>query len=240
MSVRILLIPRTYVYLVVAILCLAGGLSIAALWRRSASMGDFDFGGRVVVTTSSVISQSEETKTAPVLADRPVAGVDLPVAEVSPATTDISANLAHMDSKIEEALASARAEYDYDGSSLATARLSRDYARSREIDLLREAIDESGARGESAEDTQRLLMSLVSRIEAESSAESLIRASGFADAVVFVTDLGVEAVVSSDKLDKSDVAVIGGILSRTTGAKLHEIRIREAVQAPKKDNPAVW
>ena len=77
-------------------------------------------------------------------------------------------------------------------------------------------------------------------MEAESSAESLIRASGFEDAVVFVTELGVEAVVSSDRLDKKDVAAIGGILTRTTGARLHEIRIREAAQAPKKDNPAVW
>jgi|GEM_PF-955016 len=226
MSIRILLIPRRYVYLVVAIVCLAGGLSIAAIWRRGSSMGDYDFGGQVVVTTSSALTQSEATVTAPALGEKPVADAD--------------SYLVHIDPEIEQVLVSARVEYDYEGSSLAAARLSRDYARSREIDLLREALEEAGARGEPAEETQRLLLGLVSRMEAESSAESLIRASGFEDAVVFVTDLGVEAVVSSDRLDRSDVAVIGGILSRTTGAKLHEIRIREASQAPKKDNPAVW
>lgn len=254
MSIRILLIPRKYVYLAVALVCFVGGVSIAAVWRRSASMDDYDIGGRVVVTTSSALTQSDESVTMPLLGEKPESGADSgakdagqglagagsDVAAVGPGTTGPDAHLADIDPEIEQALVSARVEYDYDGSSLAAARLSRDYARSREIDLLREALQEAGARGEPAEEAQQLLLGLVSRMEAESSAESLIRASGFEDAVVFVTELGVEAVVSSDRLDKKDVAAIGGILTRTTGARLHEIRIREAAQAPKKDNPAVW
>jgi stage III sporulation protein AH len=227
MSVRIFLIHRRYVYLAVAVLCLAGGLSIAAIWRHGASLGDYDFGGRVVVTTGGALSQSTDAVAVPASEE------DTPVAHIDTEPADL-------DSELEEALVSARVEYDYEGSSLAAARLSRDYARSREIDFLREALKEAGARGETAEETQRFLLTLVSRIEAESSAESLIRASGFADAVVYVTDLGVEAVVSCEELDKRDVAVIGGILSRTTGAKLHEIRVREAAHAVKKDNPGVW
>ncbi len=64
-------------------------------------------------------------------------------------------------------------------------------------------------------------------MEMESSAEELIRAGGFKDALVIVGEQTVEAIVASDGLDKDDAAVIGGILSRVTGRKLHEIRIKE-------------
>lgn len=211
MSVKILLIQRRYVYLAIAIVCLIGGLSIAVIYQYGASWAPHDFDGRVVVTTGGEPTENAHDSV-----------VDVAVEDTQGT---------FLDPELEETLVAARVQYDYDGSSLAAARLSRDYARSREIDVLRESIERTSASGEASQEAQRRLLDLVSRMEAESSAESLIRASGFADAMVLVTGASVEAVVSSDGLGKEDVAVIGGILSRATGARLHEIRIREAVEA---------
>lgn len=235
MQVRVLLIQRRVIYLVIAFLCLVGGLSLAVTWKRVSFPIIGDLGGPTMLTSGGALDRGGQSAALPVAQTTAAPDLISAVAgtgATKPAST-ATANTARFEGSdepalepdIEKSLVSARVEYDYEGSALASARLSRDYTRSRELDLLRETLD----RGEATVEAERRFLDLVARIDMESSAENLIRASGFDDAMVLLTDQTVEAIVSSDGLGKDDAAVIGGILSRVTGRKLHEIRIKEAV-----------
>ncbi|MFY9485882.1 MAG: SpoIIIAH-like family protein [Bacillota bacterium] len=217
MQTRVVLIKRRTRYLLMALVCLIGGASLAVMLklRESPALGDLDW-PTIVTTTGGELTVAQ-----------PERGIDLDVdladdsRQEEPVTSALQAAAEH-----EQALLSARIEYDYGSSGIASARLSRDYTRSRELELLRETLDRLGGEGRGTE-AERKLLELVAAMEMESSAEELIRAGGFKDALVIVGEQTVEAIVASDGLDKDDAAVIGGILSRVTGRKLHEIRIKE-------------
>ncbi|MGB4716145.1 MAG: SpoIIIAH-like family protein [Bacillota bacterium] len=217
MQTRVVLIKRRTIYLLMALVCLIGGASLAVMLklRESPALGDLDW-PTIVTTTGGELTVAQ-----------PERGIDLYVdladdsRQEEPVTSALQAAAEH-----EQALLSARIEYDYGSSGIASARLSRDYTRSRELELLRETLDRLGGEGRGTE-AERKLLELVAAMEMESSAEELIRAGGFKDALVIVGEQTVEAIVASDGLDKDDAAVIGGILSRVTGRKLHEIRIKE-------------
>lgn len=235
MQVRVLLIQRRVVYLAIGVLCLIGGLSLAVIWRRISSPTMGDFYGPAIVTSGGTLSLGDQSATLPLTqvhatADvvSVAAGTNERISGSGAATNtveDAESTQPTLKPDLEKSLVSARVEYDYEGTALASARLSRDYTRSRELELLRETLN----RGEAKAEAERRLLDLVARMEMESAAEDLIRASGYDDAMVLLTDRTVEAIVSSDGLDRDDAAVIGGILSRVTGRKLHEIRIKEAV-----------
>lgn len=216
MQTRVVLIQRRTVYLVIVLVCLIGGISLAVLLKLGHSPALGDLRWQSVVTTGGELTLAQ-----------PEAPEDSgETYENTLEHAESSAPAIHVDHELEQALLSARIEYDYASDGIASARLSRDYTRSRELELLREALGELGSEGRGTE-TEHRLLDLIAAMEMESSAEDLIRASGFEDALVIVNDQTVEAIVSSDGLDRDDAAVIGGILSRVTGRKLHEIRIKE-------------
>jgi len=195
------------------LVCLVGGVSIAVIHKLAGlpTGGELDL--PAVVTGGGSLMAEEPINSTSSTAETVDASVSIPVQSLETTSPE------------RQQLMSARIEYDYSGG-LASARLSRDYSHSRELELLEESLQKLGSEGKDTE-IERRLLSLVSAIEMESAAENLIRASGFKDALVIVTDQTVEAIIDSEGLDKADAAVIGGILSRVTGRKLHEIRIKE-------------
>lgn len=105
------------------------------------------------------------------------------------------------------------------------ARLERDRSRSEEKQLLQEVLADQKSTPEARAEAQRRLMEVVRRAAREAEAESLIRAKGFADAVVFVHDEGAVVVVRAAALRPGDAARIADAASAATGVPFSAVRI---------------
>lgn len=105
------------------------------------------------------------------------------------------------------------------------ARLERDRSRSEEKQLLQEVLADQKSTPEARAEAQRRLMEAVRRAAKESEAESLIRAKGFADAVVFLHDDGAVVVVRAAALRPGDAARIADAASAATGVPFAAVRI---------------
>lgn len=103
-------------------------------------------------------------------------------------------------------------------------RLERDRVRSERSDLLREVL--RGAKSDDArQKAQDAVLKLVMEKQREAEMENLIKARGFADALVFVRDNTVSAVVKTGALTREEVAQVAEVISRVSGAKLEDITI---------------
>ena len=106
-------------------------------------------------------------------------------------------------------------------------RIERDQARSEQINLLREMINNPNSEEELKSQAQERLLQITDNIEQEMEVESLIRARGYEDGIVFIHDNSVEAIVANGDLEKEDIAKIGDLISNATGIPLQNITIIE-------------
>ncbi|MDT8901065.1 SpoIIIAH-like family protein [Anaeroselena agilis] len=103
-------------------------------------------------------------------------------------------------------------------------RLERDRVRSERSDLLREALKNAKTE-ESRQKAQDAVLKLVLEKQRESEMENLIKAKGFADALVFVRDNAVSAVVKTHTLNRDEVMQVADVIGRVSGAKPEDITI---------------
>jgi stage III sporulation protein AH len=103
-------------------------------------------------------------------------------------------------------------------------RLERDRIRSERTDLLRDVI-----KNEKNDNDRKLaqdaILKIMSDKQKESDIENLIRSRGFADALIFIREHSVNAVIKSSSLTKEDVIQVADIISRITGIKAEDITI---------------
>ncbi len=103
-------------------------------------------------------------------------------------------------------------------------RLERDKIRSERSDLLRDII--KNARTEDMRHkAQETVLKLTLDKQRESEMENLIKARGFLDALVFVRENSVNAVVKSTSLSKEEVIQVADAISRVTGVRNEDITI---------------
>ena len=103
-------------------------------------------------------------------------------------------------------------------------RMERDRIRSERSELLREVI-RSAKSEESRQKAQDAVLKLVQDKQRESEMENLIKARGFADALVFTRDSAVNAVVKAQTLSREEVVQVADIISRVAGVGPEEITI---------------
>jgi stage III sporulation protein AH len=103
-------------------------------------------------------------------------------------------------------------------------RLERDRLRSERSDLLREVIKNSRT-DEARHKAHDAVLKMVLDKERESEMENLIKARGFADALVFVRDSTVNVVVKTGSLNRDEVIQVADIISRVAGVKPEDITI---------------
>ena len=65
------------------------------------------------------------------------------------------------------------------------------------------------------------------KFKEENKAENLIKAKGFSDCVVYITDNSASITVKTEQLSASDVAKIQEIVSSQTGILIKNIKIVE-------------
>ena len=108
-------------------------------------------------------------------------------------------------------------------------RLDRQQARDAAISQINEAIETMSMSEEALENTMAQIMNISQISLNEAEIESMIKAKGFADCVVFLKDDSVFVAVASPEggLNETSVAQIADIITQETSASLDQIRIVE-------------
>lgn len=104
-------------------------------------------------------------------------------------------------------------------------RAERESTRTLEIEYLDEIIAAGANDSETLKDATEQKLRLVADMEAEFSAESMIRAKGFSDAAVTFHKGSVNVVIAAEELTSEEVAQILDIVKRETGEKTENIKI---------------
>ena len=112
----------------------------------------------------------------------------------------------------------------------ATSRLTREQARDEAVSTLRELSESEDADQAAKDEAAAQISALADDSVAEANIESLIRAKGYADAVVMIGDSGVNVVVAPPDggLQATDVTVIKDIVVSETGITAGQVKIVEA------------
>lgn len=103
-------------------------------------------------------------------------------------------------------------------------RLERDKIRSERSELLRESI-KSATSDEARQKAQDIMLKMVMDKQRETEIESLIKARGFSDVLVFIKENSVSAVVKSTSLSREEVVQVADVISRVAGIKAEDITI---------------
>lgn len=104
-------------------------------------------------------------------------------------------------------------------------RMERDRLRSERIDLLREVAKSSKDDDVPRQKAQDVMMKITLDRQKELEMENLIKARGFADALVFIRENSVNAIVKANTLSREEVIQIADVISKSTGIKAEDITI---------------
>ena len=107
------------------------------------------------------------------------------------------------------------------------ARLNRQQARDSAMSLLQQAAKDDKASQETIQEANQAIQTMANYTLTEAQIENLVVAKGFTDCVAFLTDTGINVVVSgaAKDLTDTDVAKIGEIVMEQTGLKTDQIKI---------------
>ena len=129
-----------------------------------------------------------------------------------------------VDGDTEEAEAvSAVTESEY----FRSARINRDKARSDSLDILREVAESESASEYDKTTAYGKMTAAAENTEKEGNAENLLKAKGFEDVLVYITDDAVTVTVKTDGLTSAETAQIYDIIIAETGCSAEKIKIIE-------------
>lgn len=112
----------------------------------------------------------------------------------------------------------------------AQSRLSREKARDEAISILKETVESDKADEKSKDEASQKISALAENSVQEARIESLIKAKGYTEAVVFIGENKVNVVVQPPQagFQSSDASKIKDIVVNETGAPVENITIVEA------------
>ncbi len=106
-------------------------------------------------------------------------------------------------------------------------KLERDKARSEQINIFRELINNPNSDQATKKEAQNMMLALTGKMEREMEIESLIRARGYKDALAYIHDEAVDVIIHTNGLEKEDVAKVGDIIVKVTGFNTEDVTIIE-------------
>ncbi len=116
----------------------------------------------------------------------------------------------------------AGAEEDY----FQKAREEREDTREEAISIIKKTLSSAKSTAEQKQSATEQTKEITDRMELEASAETLIKAKGFSDAIVVISGDGCNVVVRKDgELEKSETIQILDIISGTTKINTENIKI---------------
>ena len=112
----------------------------------------------------------------------------------------------------------------------AQSRLSREKARDEAISILKETVESEKADEKSKDEASRKISALAENSVQEARIESLVKAKGYTEAVVFIGENKVNVVVQPPQagFQASDASKIKDIVVNETGVPVENITIVEA------------
>ena len=108
-----------------------------------------------------------------------------------------------------------------------SARVTRDKAKSDALDTLREVAQSDGASEEEKDKAYTSMRKSAENTEREGNIENLLKAKGFSDVIVYITDDTVSVTVKTEGLTTADTAKIYDIVVSETGISAEKIKIIE-------------
>ncbi|MFZ5644056.1 MAG: SpoIIIAH-like family protein [Bacillota bacterium] len=96
-------------------------------------------------------------------------------------------------------------------------RLEREKSRSRQIEILREIVNNPSSSSETRKSAQDQLMAISKSISKEVRVENLLRAKGYKDAVACIDTRGVTVVLESGGMNSTEEARVIEMVSKETG-----------------------
>lgn len=106
-------------------------------------------------------------------------------------------------------------------------RLSRDKLRANLIDRLNEIVNNDNTSDEMRNEAQKKIMDIGEVSQKELLIEGLVKAKGYDDVLVFLTEENARIVVSADELTEQDIAKILEVVITETGLDASNIKIME-------------
>ena len=103
-------------------------------------------------------------------------------------------------------------------------RLEREKVRSEQSDILRDVV-KTAKNDEARQKAQDAVLKLVQERQRELEIENFIKAKGFNDAIIFIRNNSVSAIIRANSLSKDEVIQNADIISKVTGVKPEEITI---------------
>lgn len=103
-------------------------------------------------------------------------------------------------------------------------RLEREKIRSERSDLLRDSI-KNAKNDESRIHSQDIVLKMITEKQKEGEMESLIRAKGFSDSLVFIRENSVSVIIKANSLSREEVVQVADLINRVSGVKLENISI---------------
>ncbi len=113
----------------------------------------------------------------------------------------------------------------YDVNYFVEAKMDREQRRSEQVELLSECINNNTLDKESKSNAASNLITIQERIEKESGIESLLKAKGFKEVFVRISDDDVDVIINKEEIKDEDIAQIEDIVRRKTGYKASQIKI---------------
>lgn len=112
----------------------------------------------------------------------------------------------------------------------AQARLSRQTARDEALAMLKETVESESATEDAKKEASEKITDIAGDMVREERLESQIRAKGFDDAVVYISDDTISIVVAPPEngLSSADAAMLSDLVVAETDADLSMIRLSEA------------
>ncbi len=106
-----------------------------------------------------------------------------------------------------------------------SARLDREISRANVRETLANIIDDENSETQSKIMAEEEKIKVSQRDESETTIENLIKAKGYADAVVFLGDGKADAVIKKADMTSEDATLIAGVIAEQTGVPLSEITV---------------
>ena len=104
-------------------------------------------------------------------------------------------------------------------------RTTRESHRGQELDYLETIITNDDTDAETLSDAQQQKLAIVEGMEKEFAIESLIKAKGFDDVAVLVSDDSVNVVIKAEEIDAKQAAQILDIVYNETGMDAENVKI---------------
>jgi stage III sporulation protein AH len=113
-------------------------------------------------------------------------------------------------------------------SFMTQARLDREQTRSKNKETLLEVINNESASDSAKKKAVKSMTQMTELVEKENNIETLLKAKGFSDIVVTLSDTQADVIVSSSEVDDSKRAQIEDVIKRKTGLTADNITITPA------------